>query len=50
MWLYATDKIMSVASSYIYIELPTVALDVWTRISASQGLFLPCRVCLAFAY
>ena len=41
MWLYATDKIMSVASNYIYIELPTVALDGWARISAAKVCSCP---------
>ena len=41
MWLYATDKILSVASNYIYIELPTVALDGWARISAAKVCSCP---------
>ena len=41
IWLYATDKILSVASNYIYIELPTVALDGWARISAAKVCSCP---------
>ena len=50
VWLYATDKIMSVASNYITTELQTVLLNVRARIPPQEVCSRPAMRIPPFAY